>query len=222
VNSSHYWFTVTEDQDAYITQYDAPLCQVEHNENGGGGNGSGGAAVPACADGSDNDSDGKADFPFDLGCESSLDTDESGDGSPSTNNSGTGGGAGNGLGTSTGEVLGATTGEPALPPSCSAYISEYMKFGKKNNQEEVKKLQEFLNETMNLNIPVTGYFGTLTREAVKKFQKEHHKDILQPWLDAGWKGRDLENGTGYVFKTTKRWINLMKCQSLDLPLPDLR
>jgi len=189
----------------------------ENGGNGGNGGSGGGSPAPACADGSDNDNDGKADYPADLGCTSSLDSDESGDGTTPTSAS-----AGNGIGTTTGEVLGASTTEPVLPPSCGAYIDDYMKFGKKNNVEQVKKLQSFLNETMGENIPVTGYFGGLTRDLVKKFQKKYHAEILKPWVDAGWKGKDLENGTGYVFKTTKRWVNLMKCQSLDLPIPDLK
>ncbi len=244
-SQSHYWFTVTTENDGFVTAYQGPMCESEEDSdlcsniegiqaivpegmvvldsicttasgNGGNGGGVGGAYAPACADGSDNDNDGKADYPADPGCSSSSDGDESEDGVQPVS------GGGNGLGTSTGEVLGAATGEPVLPPSCQAYINEYMKFGRKNNPEEVKKLQQFLNDTLGLNIPVTGYFGTITRDAVKNFQKSQHKEILQPWLDAGWKGKDLENGTGYVFKTTKRWINLMKCQSLEIPLPDLR
>jgi hypothetical protein len=93
--------------------------------------------------------------------------------------------------------------------------------GKKNDTEDVARLQTFLNETMGANIPVTGFFGNMTKNWVKKFQAKYHDDIIKPWYDAGYKGRDIENGTGYVYKTTKREVNLMKCSELKTPLPDL-
>ncbi len=120
-----------------------------------------------------------------------------------------------------GEVLGAATVEPELPASCTEYLRDYLKMGKKNDAEQVKLLQTFLNETMNANLPVTGFFGNLTKNWVKKFQKQYHNEIIQPWEDAGYKGTDITEGTGYVYKTTKRHINIMKCSSLDIPLPDL-
>jgi len=203
------------DNDGYIDTEDRgcenPEDMDESNPiiTGGGG---GGSQPAACADGSDNDGDGKADFPQDLGCSDSLDNDETD--APVTPLSG--------ANQSEGTVLGATTEEPELPPQCTEYLTEYIKFGKKNNPEEVKKLQTFLNEVMGSNLPITGYYGSLTRTAVKNFQKKYHDDILVPWMNAGWKGKDLEDGTGYVYKTTKRWINLMKCQTLNIPLPDLK
>jgi hypothetical protein len=121
-----------------------------------------------------------------------------------------------------GQVLGAATEEPALPPQCSIYLADYLKIGRKNSEEEVKKLQSFLNDVMGLNLPLTGFFGQATHDAVKKFQLKYHKEIIQPWIDAGWGGSILNNGTGYVYKTTRRWINLMKCQALDIPLGALR
>jgi len=123
-----------------------------------------------------------------------------------------------------GEVLGAatTTGELSLPAGCTAYVNTYMKKGKKNNAEEVKLLQSFLNEEIGANLPITGYFGTLTHNAVKKFQVKHKKDILQPWIDAGFGGMDFGNkGTGYVYMTTKRAINMMKCTEIVEPMPVL-
>lgn len=133
------------------------------------------------------------------------------------------GGSSGEVGTTTGEVLGAatTTPELALPAGCTEYIHSYMGRGKKNDAEDVARLQTFLNETMGANIPVTGFFGNMTKNWVKKFQAKYHDDIIKPWYDAGYKGRDIENGTGYVYKTTKREVNLMKCSELKTPLPDL-
>ncbi len=98
----------------------------------------------------------------------------------------------------------------------------YMKMGKKNNDvEDVKRLQSFLNENMGANLPVSGYFGSLTKKWVKKFQVMHHAEIIQPWEDAGYTGKDLKDGTGVVYKTTKRAINLIKCATLNEPMPEL-
>src|SRR3989338_604272 len=113
--------------------------------------GGGGSTPPACANGSDDDGDGKADAN-DGGCENSLDNDESGDGPPpppptsscEDNN-----------GTTTGEVLGATTEALSLPASCVPYLRDDMKFGKKNDAEQVMLLQTFLNEEIGAGLPVT-------------------------------------------------------------------
>lgn len=126
--------------------------------------------------------------------------------------------------TAGGEVLGAATGTPdlSLPPECAAnpYLRDYLKQGKKNDKEQVKLLQTFLNENMDANLPVTGHFGSLTKKWVKSFQKKNHAEIIKPWTDAGFKG-NMSDGTGYVYKTTKRAINMMKCTEVNIPMPDL-
>lgn len=121
-----------------------------------------------------------------------------------------------------GSVLGASISkdEEGNSNSCTPYITTYMKYGKKNDTDEVKKLQTFLNEYMGLNLPVTGYFGTATRDAVKQFQIKENDEVLMPWLKAGFSKQDKE-ATGYVYKTTLRRINLIKCQTLDIPMPQL-
>jgi len=108
-----------------------------------------------------------------------------------------------------GQVLGVSTCEP--------YLNEYIKFGGENNTEEVKKLQMFLNEFMGANLDVSGSYDEKSFEWVKKFQSLHEVAILKPWTDAGLP----TEATGYVYKTTKRWINLMKCPEsvLSTPLP---
>jgi hypothetical protein len=125
-----------------------------------------------------------------------------------------------------GEVLGASTSteELPLPPECAAnpYLRDYLKLGKNNDVLQVKLLQTFLNETMNAGLPVTGYFGNLTKASVKKFQKTHYDEIIQPWVNAGFSAAPIKDGTGYVYKTTKRFINMSKCAALTtLPMPDL-
>lgn len=123
-----------------------------------------------------------------------------------------------------GEVLGAATSTPdlSLPAGCTAYINGHIKFGRKNDPEEVKKLQTFLNEQMQANIPVNGSYGTMTMNWVRKFQVKYSDEIIKPWIDAGFKNKNLDNGSGFVYLTTKRWINIMKCESLKSePIPTL-
>ena len=123
-----------------------------------------------------------------------------------------------------GEVLGeaTTTPELSLPSSCAAnlYLRDYLKIGMKNDPEQVKFLQTFLNE-QGANLPVTGVFGPLTKAAVKAFQKAHHDEIIKPWIDAGYDAKSMKEGTGYVYKTTKRYINMLKCKEADIPMPPL-
>lgn len=134
------------------------------------------------------------------------------------------GGGGNGpivgsfgqvLGASTsrvGQVLGAsTTTLPNLPNGCTALVVSYMRQGMQNDPAEVRKLQQFLNTYLHLSIPVTGFFGPMTDRGVRQFQMMHKDQILTPW--------GLTAPTGFVYRTTQRWINLVSCSTLNIPLP---
>lgn len=125
--------------------------------------------------------------------------------------------------TAQGEVLGAATvaEDLPLPASCGEYLRDHLRYGRANDPAQVKLLQEFLNEQMNAGLPVTGFFGKLTHEWVKKFQVAHRAEIIEPWIVAGHSPRTLDQGTGYVFKTTKRAINMIKCSSLNIPMPEI-
>lgn len=182
-----------------------------------------GSVPPECADGSDNDGNGAADHPRDTGCSDSLDADESG-GIPNIPIAEVPPPAAETPRSAEGEVLGVATEEPPLPPACVSaglYLRDYLRAEQANDPEQVKLLQLFLNEEMGANIPVTGVFGLMTKKWVKEFQKKYHAEILQPWMDAGYNVRALRDGTGYVFKTTRRHINLMKCNALNIPMPPL-
>ncbi len=115
-----------------------------------------------------------------------------------------------------GEVLGEQT--ESTTASCSAYLAKYMYFKRANDKEEVKKLQTFLNEHMGLTLKVDGVYGAATRDAVKAFQEKYKEETLVPWEKFGLKDG---KGTGNVYKTTLRWINMVKCPSLALPMPEL-
>lgn len=115
-----------------------------------------------------------------------------------------------------GSVLGAST-EDLI---CEPYLNEYIRYGANNNPEEVKKLQIFLNQFFELDNPVTGVYGPITFEMVKKFQAHQKDAILLPWTIFGM---PTEDPTGYVYKTTKRWINILKCPEMitTSPFPSL-
>ena len=115
-----------------------------------------------------------------------------------------------------GEVLGASTENL----TCEPYLKSYIKLGAKNDVEDVKRLQTFLNQFFEVNNPVTGFYGPVTYEMVKKFQAREEAGTLAPWASAG----SPTNGpTGYVYKTTQRWINILKCPDMiaNTPIPSL-
>jgi len=133
--------------------------------------------------------------------------------SQGSNNSGGGGSSGSrpssgggSIGGSVGEVLGAFTGD--VLSNCVPYINAFLRLGLNNDSEEVKKLQGFLNE-QGIVVPITGFFGPITDNAVRIFQKNHKTEVLFPWKAFGLS--DGETPTGYVFKTTKFTINNMIC-----------
>lgn len=105
-------------------------------------------------------------------------------------------------GSAPGVVLGAQ-----IPASqCDMYLTDFLHIGRKNNPDQVKKLQRFLNQQMQARLPVTGFFGPLTFAAVEKFQLAYVPDILDPWaIDS--------HPTGYVYLTTRKKINELYCNN---------
>jgi hypothetical protein len=123
------------------------------------------------------------------------------------------------LGTSTGPVL-DTNGEVLVDSNiCAPYLTTYIKLGQKNDAAEVKKLQTFLNEIVDAKLPITGFYGPRSYAAVKELQLKASDEILKPWLPYGLPND--KTATGYVYKTTRRYINNLKCPALNLPMPDL-
>ena len=82
--------------------------------------------------------------------------------------------------------------------------------GRNNDPEEVRKLQGFLNAEMGSSIPITGFFGQLTDEAVRAFQSKYATEILGPW--------GINTPTGYVYLTTRKKINEIFCRPAQFPL----
>jgi peptidoglycan hydrolase-like protein with peptidoglycan-binding domain len=71
---------------------------------------------------------------------------------------------------------------------------------------------------MGLTLTVDGKYNKATRDAVKAFQEKYKDAVLAPWEKFGLKDG---KGTGNVYKTTLRQINMLKCASLNLPMPEL-
>ena len=100
-----------------------------------------------------------------------------------------------------------------LGESCGLYLDKFIRQGMRNDPEQVKKLQEFLNKEMDASLPVTGFYGPLTFQATKVFQEKYADEILTPW--------SLGNSTGIVYQTTLRWINQLECPQASIEMPSL-
>jgi hypothetical protein len=135
---------------------------------------------------------------------------------------GTGGGGTVGVGGGGGQVLGASTstGE-VLGASCGLYLTSYIHPVRKNLNDpaQVKKLQTFLNQNLGLDLAVNGDYNASTIAAVNQFQVKYHTEVLAPWVPLGLQTQFTP--TGFVYQTTQRWINLIMCPALNLPLPHL-
>lgn len=96
------------------------------------------------------------------------------------------------------------------------FLNDHMQMGAANDRFEVMKLQMFMKMIMGYDQPVTGFFGTITDENVKRFQEEYRHDILDPWYV-----QDIvpnTEPTGFVYKLTKWKINDIVCPGWD-PYP---
>jgi hypothetical protein len=122
-----------------------------------------------------------------------------------------------------GQVLGASigpTGQVLGTSTCAALITQIpLAQGLTNNPSQVKALQGFLNGEVNAGLPTTGFFGSLTKNAVNAFQLKYWQDVLAPWVPFGLPTDHTT--TGIVGKTTAWKINEVYCPSLGLPAPTL-
>lgn len=137
---------------------------------------------PAChTDGDANDEDNTYD-PYD--------TNESNTPAETPNRSSSGSRVGGG-GSNGGSVLGAST-------DICTWNASFMRRGWHGNKtEDVKTVQNFLNQYMLSGLMVDGIFGLKTEEAVKAFQAKYADDILKPW------GINAPTGLFYLSTLTK-------------------
>jgi hypothetical protein len=226
---------IDNDNDELIDAHDPDCAPFEDGEEGGGtgGGGTGGGSgsentQPLCTDGGDNDSDGLIDLlDPDCGPVMGVGPGQGGEGGGGASGgtgapggSGGGGGGGAVLGASTGGGSGEPAGEVLGEATCGGpLLTDYMRMGMANDPEQVKLLQQFLNDHMGANLPASGFFGQLTHDAVSNFQVKYWEEILKPWVPYGLPSDHTP--TGYVYKTTKRMINNLACPELQEPMPQL-
>lgn len=123
-------------------------------------------------------------------------------------------GAVNGGGLVLGASIGPVSNGQVLGESCGLYMEKHVRFGStKNNIEQVKKLQTFLNKNMGSSLPITGFYGSLTFAQVKAFQTKYSDEVLKPW--------GLTAPTGLVYLSTLRQINNLECPDVSAQLPSL-
>lgn len=85
-------------------------------------------------------------------------------------------------------------------------VSSYALFEKNisqdsSDEDEIKRLQRFLNESENADLKVNGEFGSDTLDAVMDFQNKYKKQVLDIW--------GLESASGFVGPTTRLRMNFM-------------
>ncbi|MBI5134200.1 MAG: peptidoglycan-binding protein [Candidatus Taylorbacteria bacterium] len=85
------------------------------------------------------------------------------------------------------------------------FIQTFLRIGRDNNPNEVRKLKYFLNTYEGANLPVDGVFDTATESAVKALQAKYAGEILAPW--------GVTEPTGIVYLTTTRYINRVFCSN---------
>lgn len=105
-----------------------------------------------------------------------------------------------------GQVLGAA----ASCRDSAPYLTKFAREGYRNDVETVKKLQNFLNIQLGINLKVDGVFGPMTTAALKSFQLLHKEEMLGPW--------GIEQPTGILYITTLNAINKLVCSDLDIKL----
>jgi len=90
-----------------------------------------------------------------------------------------------------------------VPTACQPYITSNIDFGRKNNPEDVRRLQLFLNRVQSEGLTVDGEYKIVDVNAVKRFQS-NNPDVLRFW--------NLNKPTGSVFITTRKRINTLQCE----------
>ncbi len=125
---------------------------------------------------------------------------------------GTSGSGGGSVGSNSGAIASAAPQGQVLGEStCGVYLNDYLRYGYKNNTDEVKKLQTFLNDYLGSKLEVSGVFDRSTEKAVRLFQQKESISVLNPW--------GIGSSTGIVYITTKNRINNLYCSSLKTPVP---
>lgn len=113
-------------------------------------------------------------------------------------------------------TLPVPTVQPVFGPqslSCPNYLNSFIGLKIENNPGDVYKLELFLNEEMNSRLDLNSTYDLNDYFVVRDFQEKYRAQILDPW--------GIQEPTGFVYLTTQRWINQLKCPENYYPLPDL-
>jgi len=86
---------------------------------------------------------------------------------------------------------------------CDAYLNTYLRRGYQNSSDDMRRLEQFLNEYEGENLSVNGVFESSDVAAVERFQEKYRSEVLTPW--------GLSAPTGYVYQTTRDHINRLYC-----------
>ena len=89
---------------------------------------------------------------------------------------------------------------------CAEYLTSYIKLGAANNTDDVRRLELFLNTFEGFALPIDGVYSQADYDAVVLVQERHPSEILVPW--------SYTEGTGYVYYTTRKYINEVYCENM--------
>ncbi len=87
-----------------------------------------------------------------------------------------------------------STSTPKNLCTTNLYLTNPIKYGAKNNPDDVRLLESFLNTYEGNILPINGVYELADYKAVILFQEKYKESILIPWK--------LTKGTGYVYTTT--------------------
>jgi len=201
---------IDNDNDGKVDLNDPGCSSAGDNDETDTTNGGGGQASQ-CSDGLDNDGDNLVDLD-DPGCNNGSDNDETdATGGSSNTTTGPSGGGGTIVGLIDTSALprpggiGGSVEIPTAPTECDAYLTEFIRFGRTNTPEQVRRLQFVLKEFEGASVEITGVYDQRTLNAVHTFQKKYAGDILTPW--------GIKTSTGYVYLTTRKKVNEIFCRN---------
>jgi hypothetical protein len=100
---------------------------------------------------------------------------------------------------------------PAPGVYCAPLLTKYIKLYSINDPDQVRRLEQFLNDFEGERLNVNGIYGLEDFEAVKRFQAKYLPEVINAW-------EGLEGPTGYVYISTENAINAIYCSR---PIPPL-
>ncbi len=122
---------------------------------------------------------------------------------PTTGGGGSGGGSSYSSGGGSYSSIVPINSNFVIYPSSCPLLTDYMKYGQKNDASQVSKLQVFLKNSQGFDVTVNGIFDAKTESAVKAFQVKYLSDVMGPW--------EATQGSGFAYITTIKKINEIVC-----------